>query len=140
LVDEIRRNCRDIVSLVAVSEKEVVGHILFSPVTIPAPDRQVTGMGLAPMAVVPGYQRRGIGSDLVRAGMESLERGGCPFVLVLGHAEYYPRFGFVPGSRHGIRSEWEVPDEAFMIRVLNAQAMEGVSGVAQYRPEFASAL
>jgi len=70
-----------------------------------------------------------------------IERARYPFVIVLGHPLYYPRFGFVPASRHGIKSEYEnAPEEAFMILVLNPVAIEGVSDMAKYRPEFASAL
>jgi putative acetyltransferase len=61
-------------------------------------------------------------------------------VIVLGHADYYPRFGFEPASRYGVRSEWEVPDEAFMILVLNESVVQGISGVARYRPEFVEAV
>jgi putative acetyltransferase len=88
------------------------------------------------MAVLPEYQKQGIGSELVRAGRSKLKKKRCPFVLVLGHAEYYPRFGFEPASRYGIRSQWEVPDEAFMILVLSEAEMKGISGVAKYRQEF----
>lgn len=140
LVDKLRQNCNDLLSLVALMENHVVGHILFSPATIEVEDRTVQGMGLAPMAVLPECQRRGIGSELVRTGIARLESRQCPFVIVLGHAHYYPRFGFEPASRHGIRSEWEVPVDAFMILVLNESEMNGISGVAKYRREFAEAM
>ena len=140
LVDRLRRNCNDLLSLVAVVGNEIVGHILFSPVTVEGEETMAEGMGLAPMAVLPEYQRQGIGSKLVRAGIARLASSGCGFVIVLGHADYYPRFGFEPASRYGIRSEWEVPDDAFMIVVLNESVMQGISGVARYRPEFAEAV
>jgi putative acetyltransferase len=140
IVDEIRDKCSDLVSLVAVMQNHVVGHILFSPATVESKNRTVGGMGLAPMAVLPEYQRQGIGSELIRTGIAQLKARRCPFVIVLGHAEYYPRFGFEPASRHGIRSECEVPDDAFMILVLNESGMHGISGVARYRPEFAEAM
>ena len=119
---------------------EIVGHILFSSVTVEGEETTAEGMALAPMAVLPEYQRQGIGSKLVRAGIARLASSGCGFVIVLGHADYYPRFGFEPASRYGIRSEWEVPDDAFMIVVLNESVMQGISGVARYRPEFAEAV
>ena len=140
LVDTLRQNCNDSLSLVAVMQNQVVGHILFSPAAIGSEGGTVRGMALAPMAVLPQHQRQGIGSELARAGITRLEGSECPFVIVLGHAGYYPRFGFEPASRHGIRSEWEVPDDAFMILVLNPAQMQGVSGVAKFRPEFAEDL
>jgi len=115
----------------------VVGHILFTPVVVESAGRRVIGMGLAPMAVLPDRQRQGIGSALVRRGLEVLRERGCPFVVVVGHPEYYPRFGFEPASRHGLASQWEgVPDAAFMVSICDANAMAGVSGVAKYSDEF----
>jgi len=140
IVDQLRQNCNDLLSLVAELENQVVGHILFSPATIEGQGRNVTGMALAPMAVLPEYQRQGIGSELVRFGISKLKNRRCPFIIVLGHAEYYPRFGFEPASLHEIRSEWEVLDEVFMILVLSEAEMKGISGVAKYRQEFDEAL
>jgi putative acetyltransferase len=137
LVDALRASCPALLSLVAELDGRVVGHILFSPVTVPAGTRLLQGMGLAPMAVLPEHQRDGIGARLVEEGIARLERVGCPFVIVLGHPGYYPRLGFERASEHGIACQWpEVPDEAFMIRVLDATTMAGVAGVARYRPEF----
>jgi putative acetyltransferase len=114
-----------------------VGHILFSPVTLEGPKSTLKGMGLAPMAVLPEYQGRGIGSRLVREGLRRLKRASIPFVIVLGHPGYYPRFGFSPASRYGIHCQWpDVPDPAFMILVFDEPALIGVSGVARYRDEF----
>jgi len=136
LVDKLRRACTDALSLVAVDDA-VVGHILFTPVVIESAGRQSLGMGLAPMAVLPDRQRQGIGTLLVRQGLDILRERGCPFVVVVGHPEYYPRFGFEPASTHGLASQWEgMPDAAFMVLILDARAMTGVSGVAQYREEF----
>jgi putative acetyltransferase len=137
LVDKLRQNCDDLLSLVALMQNQVVGHILFTPVMVESEDYIVKGMALAPMAVLPEYQRQGIGSELVRAGIERLKKRQCPFIIVLGHAEYYPRFGFEPASRYGVRSEWEVPDEAFMILVIGEFEMQGGVPLARYRPEFA---
>ncbi|MGD8381445.1 MAG: N-acetyltransferase [Syntrophobacterales bacterium] len=140
LVDRLRRNCNDLLSLVAVAGNEIVGHILFSPITVEGEETTAEGMALAPMAVLPEYQRQGIGSKLVRAGIAILASSDCAFVIVLGHADYYPRFGFEPASSYGVRCEWEVPDDAFMILVLKESGMQGISGVARYRPEFAEAV
>lgn len=140
IVKALRANCRDTLSLVAQIEERVVGDIFFSPVTIESDRGTVIGMGLAPMAVHPDHQRRGVGSALVAAGVGRLAKNGCPYIVVLGHPLYYPRFGFEPASRHGIHCPWEVPDEAFMIRILDEGRMEGVRGAAVYRPEFDAAM
>lgn len=101
----------------------------------------VVGMGLAPMAVLPSHQRKGIGSLLVRHGLEFLRKCDCPFVIVLGHPEYYPRFGFEVASKYKLRSQWEgVPDEAFMVIVLNSSEFPKQGGVARYRDEFNDAM
>ena len=136
LDDRLRLSCASILSLVAVKDEQIVGHIIFSPVRSEG-KMTVDGMGLAPMAVLPELQHQGIGSRLVRAGIEILKSQSSPFIMVLGHPEYYPRFGFEPASHRRIRSQWEgVPDEAFMILILNENAMSGVHGVARYRGEF----
>jgi putative acetyltransferase len=83
-------------------------------------------------------QRQGIGSRLVEAGNRKLKDAGCPFIIVVGHADYYPRFGFTPASEHGIRCEWDVPNDVFMLLVLDEAKMESVSGLATHRHEFSS--
>jgi len=140
IVDKLRSNCNDLLSLVAIMDNRVVGHILFSPATIESEKGMIQGMGLAPMAVLPEYQRQGIGSELIKSAIETLGRKRCPFVIVLGHSGYYPRFGFMPAPPYRIRSEWEVPDDAFMILMLNKSRMNGISGIARYRPEFTEAI
>jgi putative acetyltransferase len=132
LVDALRATAQPHISLVAVSDGRVVGHIFFSPVTLEAQD---SILGLAPMAVLPEYQRQGIGSRLVREGLKECQRIGCDVVVVLGHPEYYPRFGFVPASRKGLRCEYPVPDEVFMVAELKPNALTG-RGLVKYRPEF----
>jgi putative acetyltransferase len=137
LVDRLRHACVDAALSIVAEDNGIVGHILFTPVVVESGSRQIVGMGLAPMAVVPVRQREGIGSTLVTHGLEILRERGCPFVVVVGHPEYYPRFGFEPASRHGLSCQWEgVPDAAFMVLILDADAMRGVAGVARYRPEF----
>jgi putative acetyltransferase len=137
LVDKLRENCADALSLVAVDDGKIVGHILFTPVTIDGVTHQPAEMGLAPMAVLPDLQRRGIGGALVREGLAILKAEGCPLVIVLGHPEYYPKFGFLPASSFDISCQWEVPDEAFMAVFLQDGGKQELSGRAEYRPEFA---
>ena len=137
IVDALRAHGAVQVSLVAVVDGRVAGHILFSPVTAPGPmTGSGTGVGLGPMAVTPEQQRRGVGAALIDAGLARLRAAGCPFVVVLGHHEYYTRFGFVPASRYGMRCEWDVPDESFMVHVLDAAATAAAAGLIRYRPEF----
>ena len=137
IVDKLRHTCADSLSLVAAEDDAIRGHILFTPVTIEGAVRRVVGMGLGPMAVVPNRQQQGIGSQLVQRGLEILRQRGCPFVVVIGHPEYYPRFGFEAASKHGLVSQWPgVPDAAFMVVVLDARVMAGAFGVARYRDEF----
>ncbi|HQO57694.1 MAG TPA: N-acetyltransferase [Candidatus Omnitrophota bacterium] len=136
IVDVLRNNCRDILSLVAVLQGRVVGHILFSPVSLSTKERTVTGVGLAPMAVLPEFQRMGVGTTLVRTGIFSLRARACPFIIVLGQSRYYSRFGFEKASAYHIESEWDIPEEAFLIMILDSIAMKGMQGTARYRPEF----
>ena len=136
LVDALRTRSKATLSLVAVEDDRIVGHILFSPVTIDPTDRTFHAVGLAPMAVLPERQRRGIGSQLVSAGLLECRNAGYDCVVVLGHQTYYPRFGFVPASRYGLRSEYEVPDEAFMVLAWHAGVLEDRGGVVRYQPEF----
>ena len=133
LVDALRAAHAVILSLVADEDGSVVGHILFSPVTIDRPGASVIAIGLAPMAVAPPYQRRGIGEQLVTAGLDALRAAGEKAVVVLGHPAYYPRFGFRPAADFGLC--WEGGhDEAFFAIELTAGALAG-GGVVRYRPE-----
>ena len=135
-IDALRERGAATLSLVAVIEDRVVGHLFFSPVTIEAPDRSWPGLGLAPLAVLPEYQRQGIGTALMNTGLEECRRLGYSRVIVLGHPDYYPRFGFERASCCGVRFEFEAPDEACMILALQPGALDGLSGVAKYQPEW----
>ncbi|MFN7927760.1 MAG: N-acetyltransferase [Blastocatellia bacterium] len=132
LVDKLRDNSKAIVSLVAVENAQIIGHILFSEVTIDA----TTIIGLAPLAVLPSYQKQGVGTLLTNAGIAACRDAGYTAMVVLGHPHYYPRFGFVPASQFGIRSEYDVPDEVFMALELQPGALANCAGVAKYQVEF----
>jgi len=138
LVDQLRSHCNDLLALVAMEGEDLVGQILFSPVSIRTSTGVVRGMGLAPMAVVPCHQSSRIGSALVGAGLEHLSTGGCPFVVVLGHPQYYPRFGFQHGAEHGVRHGFAgIPQEVFFVKLLDQSLLESnLSGTAIYRSEF----
>jgi len=140
LVDAMRGSGALLLSLVAEDEGPLVGHIAFTPVTLrPEEGRgEKLGMGLTPMAVRPEAQRRGIDSMLVREGPARLAAAGHGVVVVLGHPRYYPRFGFVPAARHGIRWEHPAPDEAFLVVGLSTGGIDGVFGVVRFRSEFDS--
>lgn len=137
LVESLRGRVEPLVSLVAEVSGAIVGHIIFSPVTM-ADHSRCRIMGLGPAAVIPAYQRQGIGSALVREGLTKCEALGCGAVVVLGHPAYYPRFGFVPASRFGIRSEYDVPDEVFMAIELVPGSLREASGRVTYDEAFGS--
>lgn len=130
LVDAVRD--RATVSLVAVEDGAIVGHILFSPVTVSGH----TFTGLAPMAVTPERQRSGIGSMLVHAGIEACRARGDRAIFVLGHAEYYPRFGFTPAAARGLHYKSDAFDPYFFVLELDRGALGGVSGLVEYDPAF----
>ena len=146
-MDALRAAGAVIASLVAEEEGEIIGHILFSPATLDShsqaisqPTRNTDALSrpiaaLGPMAVAPAHQRRGVGSQLIVAGLELCRAAGYDLVIVLGHTDYYPRFGFRPAPPPGIR--WEHGADAhFMVQELQPGALDGASGVVRYRPEF----
>ena len=136
LVEKLRSRQAYTISLVATDGDNVIGHIIFSPVTIESGNTSFGALGLGPMAVLSSYQRKGVGSQLVREGLQECRRLGHEIVVVLGHPDYYPRFGFIPAKPRGIECEFEVPDEAWMILELHEGALAGRSGVVKYQPEF----
>jgi putative acetyltransferase len=116
---------------------QVVAHILYSRATVAAEDGgQISLLGLAPVAVLPSHQNRGVGTLLIEASLEHLRADGHSGVVVVGHPDYYPRFGFLPGSPWGLRWETEAPDGVFMAAELSPGSLAGVHGVARFRPEF----
>jgi putative acetyltransferase len=136
LVDALRRAGHRTISLVAVDDAVIVGHILFSPVSIEPNGWDVHALGLGPMAVLPDRQRQGIGSRLVIAGLQECRRHGCAAVVVVGHPEFYRRFGFQPGHVYGLRCEYDVPADVFMVAELTPGALAGREGLVRYLPEF----
>lgn len=136
LVNALRNSGCTYNSLVAETETNIVGHILFTPVELSGDDNKLKIMGLAPMAVYSQYQNKGIGSKLVTAGLELCKLQGYDAVVVLGHPNYYPRFGFVPSVKYGIKSEYEVPDDVFMILELAPNTLKEHKGIIKYHEEF----
>jgi len=135
LVDMLRGAKKVVVSLVAVHQERVVGHILFSPVTVADAPEGLRAVGLAPMSVLPEFQNRGIGSQLVHEGLETCRRQGEAVVVVLGHAAYYPRFGFVKATECGLDNEYRAVD-SFMVLELQKGALQRMRGLVKYAPEF----
>ena len=135
LVDALREAADPIVSLVAVGEAGVIGHVLFTPITLPGGVDRGRAMGLAPLAVHPDQQKRGVGSRLVRAGLEACRNIGRDVVFVLGHESYYPRFGFRPAGEHGFLFQG-AENRHFMVTGLRRGALKGMSGNVRYHPEF----
>lgn len=141
VIDKIRNSDAEVLSLIAEEGNKIVGHIFYSSAEIEWNNKIIKGMGLAPMAVLPEYQKLGIGKRLIHESLNILMKKEHSFIIVLGHEDYYPKFGFETASKHGIKSQWEgVPDEAFMIMILDKEKMKDVSGVAQYRNEWNEAM
>lgn len=132
LVDAVREVGATILSLVAVDGGQIVGHVLFTPVAIGGG----AGVALGPLAVHPKWQRQGIGTALVREGLEHVRALGHGAVVVVGDPRYYRRFGFASGSRFGVRWERPVPDEVFMALELRPHALAN-GGICRYHPAFA---
>ena len=136
LVTLLEQQTDPLISLVAEVEGSLEGHILFSPVTLETSGVRI--MGLGPMAVAPSLQRRGIGSALVRAGLAACGEAGQVGVVVLGHPDYYPRFGFKHACSFGLECEFDVPPEVFMAMELDPGALRPYRGVVRYHPAFRS--
>lgn len=136
LVDRLR-GIASTFSFVAVQSDRIVGHLFFSPVAVAGKcPSNLSILGLAPVAVLPDYQRQGIGTLLIREGLKECARSGFGAVVVLGHPDFYPRFGFIPASRKSLRCEYDVPDEAFMVLELANGALQDCSPTVKYRSEF----
>jgi len=138
LVNALRDSGVSYISLVAEENDELVGHVLFTIVELTGDDAGLKLMGLAPMSVVPKQQNKGIGSLLVKAGIKQCVSKDFDAVVVRGHPEYYPKFGFVPSVKYAISSEYEVPDDTFMVLELKKDSLRGKQGVIKYHEAFGS--
>ena len=136
LVDRLRRQVPSYLGLVAVIDGDVVGHIAFTPVTLEPAVPTLDARGLAPLAVLPSHQRLGVGSTLVHEGLAACRRAGADIVVVLGHSQYYSRFGFQPATSFGLESAFDVPPEAFMVLTLVPGVRERVEGIVRYHAAF----
>ena len=138
LIEALRKSDSFIpeLSLVAGGKDEVIGHILFSKVVIKSKEEIIPALSLAPMAVLPKFQNKGIGSKLVNKGLEECRRLGHKIVVVIGHPGYYPRFGFLPAREKGLDVVFPVPDEAFMVLELVPGSLNITQGEIIFPPEF----
>lgn len=138
LVEAIRNSQNFIpeLSIVAIEEGHLLGHILFSPIVIEAQEQTFSALALAPLAVIPTRQREGIGTELVQFGLSKCRELNHNLVVVLGHPSYYPRFGFQTANQFGIRAPFLVPDEAFMVLELKPSALQDVNGLVRYPAYF----
>ena len=138
LIEKLRENSAFIkeLSLIAELDGKIIGHILFFPIWIRKDQNKYRSLALAPMSVMPEYQKKGIGSQLIIKGIETTRDQGFKSIIVLGHEFYYPKFGFAPASQWNIKAPFDVPDEVFMALELIPGRLEGVSGIVEYPKEF----
>lgn len=139
LVENLRKNPKFIpeLSLVAEINGKIAGHILFFPVVIKLENgEEKETISLAPVAVSPEFQRKGIGSKLIQEGIKACQQLGYDSIMVLGHPEYYPKFGFKQANAWGIRDPFGAPVDAFMALELKKGVLEGTGGAVIYPDEF----
>ncbi len=136
LVSSLRESGVPSISLVYEEGTDIIGHILFTQVELVGDTSGVCMMGLAPMGVLPGDQYRGIGSSLVKAGLDECKSEGCDAAVVLGYTSFYPKFGFVPSEQFGITTEFDVPAEVFMAQELKPGALNGKKGKVKFHRAF----
>lgn len=138
LIDKLGFNSKfiDELSIVAVFEDEVIGNILLFPIDIMDNEIIHDSLALAPMSVLPKYQGKGIGGKLISYGLIASRKLGFESVIVLGHKDYYPKFGFEPASKWNIKAPFEVPEEVFMAIELVDNALSKISGIVLYPKEF----
>jgi putative acetyltransferase len=139
LVDALRESDAFVrgLSLIATMGGEVVGHILFTKIKIRGNrGSQHDSLALAPMAVLPAFQKQGIGSQLISHGLVKAKELGYKSVIVLGHEHYYPKFGFVPAIKWNIKAPIEVPSNIFMGIELVRGGLKKINGTVEYSKEF----
>jgi putative acetyltransferase len=138
LIEKLRLNAHfiDKLSIVAELENRIVGHILFFPIKVIGESIKYNSLALAPMSVLPEFQNKGIGGQLIGKGLEIAKNLGFKSVIVLGHKNYYPKFGFAPASKWAIKAPFDVPDEAYMAIELIKGGLNNVSGIVEYPKEF----
>jgi len=142
MVDALRKTTdfNYLLSLVAEIKGEIVGHILFYPLKIKNKNEEHTVLSLAPIAVHPKYQNKGIGSKLVKRGLEIAKDNGFDAVIVIGHPNYYPRFGFTPAKNWNIKLPFNAPDDVFLAIELKKDSLKNCSGTVEFTKEFFDAM
>lgn len=140
LVEKLRKSAAFVpeLSLVAVADHQIVGHILLTRAFITHGEQTFPSLSLAPVSVLPEFQRQGIGSQLIKEAHQRAKDLGFTSVIVLGHEEYYPRFGYKPTSQYAIELPFGAPPENCMIVALTNNGLDGVSGKVEYPKEFFS--
>lgn len=124
-------------SLVAIAGNKIVGHILFTKISIvDASKNRQSSLALAPMGVLPEFQKQGVGGQLIRYGLSKARELGHSSVIVVGHEHYYPKFGFLPARKWGIKAPFDIPDNVFMAIELVRDGLKGIQGVVEYPKEF----
>ena len=123
-------------SLIAEEENKILGHVLLTKALIKGESTSYETLALAPLAVLPEYQKFGIGKNLMNKAIERARELGYKSIVVLGHENYYPKFGFEKASKYGVEAPFEVPDEAYMILELLQGGLNGISGIVEYSKAF----
>lgn len=136
LVEALRTSGVPSVSLVYEDGDKVVGHILFTQVDLVGDESEIKIAGLGPMGVLPRYQYNGVGSSLVKAGLDECKTEGYGAAVVLGYTSFYPKFGFVPSIEFGITSTFNVPEDVFMAQELLPGALQGKQGTVRFHQAF----
>ena len=136
LVDDLLndKTAMPILSLVAVENDKLVGHILYTKAVVTRTTNSISAQILAPLAILPGNQKKGVGKKLINEGLKRLRETGTELVFVLGHPTYYPRCGFIPAGEQGFEAPYPIPEEhaeAWMIQVLNGDVLKNHSGKVQ---------